>query len=104
MRPAVQPPRSADPKLPLALPAACMPPLVALQPGSPAPGLLAPAFFSRQRSPSTARGCPPPPPPARRSEMPPEGKVGVSPVCILGVNINRGQEISLRLRTDDLRG
>ena len=38
------------------------------------------------------------------SEMPPEGKVGVSPVCILGVNINSGQEISLRLRTDDLRG
>ena len=38
------------------------------------------------------------------SEMPPEGKVGVSPVCILGVNINRGQEISLRLRTDDLKG
>ena len=38
------------------------------------------------------------------SEMPPEGKVGVSPMCILGVNINGGQEISLRLRTDDLRG
>ena len=38
------------------------------------------------------------------SEMPPEGKVGVSPVCILGVNINAGQEISLRLRTDDLQG
>ncbi len=38
------------------------------------------------------------------TEMPPEGKVGVSPVCILGVNINSGQEISLRLRTDDLRG
>ncbi|KAI3427299.1 hypothetical protein D9Q98_010218, partial [Chlorella vulgaris] len=38
------------------------------------------------------------------SEMPPEGKVGVSPVCILGVNINRGQEVSLRLRTDDLGG
>lgn len=38
------------------------------------------------------------------SEMPPEGKVGVSPVCVLGVNINRGQEISLRLRTDDLKG
>lgn len=37
------------------------------------------------------------------SEMPPEGKVGVSPVCILGVNINAGQEISLRLRTDDLK-
>ncbi|MEW5317621.1 MAG: hypothetical protein WDW38_008904 [Sanguina aurantia] len=38
------------------------------------------------------------------SEMPPEGKVGISPVCVLGVNINAGQEISLRLRTDDLRG
>ena len=38
------------------------------------------------------------------SEMPPEGKVGVSPVCILGVNINAGQEISLRIRTDDLKG
>jgi hypothetical protein len=38
------------------------------------------------------------------SEMPPAGKVGVSPVCVLGVNVNRGQEISLRLRTDDLRG
>ena len=36
--------------------------------------------------------------------MPPEGKVGISPVCILGVNINQGQEISLRLRTDDLKG
>lgn len=36
--------------------------------------------------------------------MPPEGKVGISPVCILGVNINKGQEISLRLRTDDLKG
>jgi hypothetical protein len=38
------------------------------------------------------------------SEMPPAGKVGISPVCILGVNINKGQEISLRLRTDDCRG
>ena len=38
------------------------------------------------------------------SEMPPAGKVGVSPVCILGVNINQGQEISMRLRTDDLKG
>ncbi|GLI67938.1 hypothetical protein VaNZ11_012267 [Volvox africanus] len=38
------------------------------------------------------------------SEMPPEGKVGISPVCILGVNVNAGQEISLRLRTDDLKG
>eukprot|EP00884_Botryococcus_braunii_P021848 jgi/Botrbrau1/8347/Bobra.0046s0009.1 len=38
------------------------------------------------------------------SEMPPEGKVGVSPVCILGLNVNHGQEIQLRLRTDDLKG
>eukprot|EP00887_Chlorella_sp_A99_P007061 scaffold2.g7061.t1 len=38
------------------------------------------------------------------SEMPPEGKVGLSPVCILGVNVNAGQEISLRLWTDNLRG
>lgn len=38
------------------------------------------------------------------SEMPPEGKVGVSPVCLLGVNVNKGKEISLRLRTDDLKG
>lgn len=35
--------------------------------------------------------------------MPPEGKEGISPMCILGVNINAGQEISLRLRTDDLK-
>eukprot|EP00955_Chlamydomonas_euryale_P009888 106152-Chlamydomonas_euryale.AAC.1 len=38
------------------------------------------------------------------SEMPPAGLVGVSPVCVLGYNMNRGQEIALRLRTDDLRG
>jgi hypothetical protein len=38
------------------------------------------------------------------SEMPPEGKVGISPVCLLGFNMNKGQEISLRLRTDDLKG
>eukprot|EP01024_Parvocaulis_polyphysoides_P073567 TRINITY_DN9475_c0_g1_i7.p1 TRINITY_DN9475_c0_g1~~TRINITY_DN9475_c0_g1_i7.p1 ORF type:complete len:359 (-),score=53.50 TRINITY_DN9475_c0_g1_i7:422-1498(-) len=38
------------------------------------------------------------------SEMPPEGKVGVSAMCILGYNVNKGQEISLRLRTDDLKG
>ena len=31
-------------------------------------------------------------------------KVGVSSACLLGVNKNKGQEISLRLRTDDLRG
>ncbi len=38
------------------------------------------------------------------SEMPPEGKVGVSEVCVLGYNVNAGQEIALRLRTDDMRG
>jgi len=38
------------------------------------------------------------------SEMPPEGKVGLSEKCILGYNRNRGQEIALRLRTDDWRG
>jgi len=31
-------------------------------------------------------------------------KVGVSASCVLGYNINAGQEIALRLRTDDLRG
>jgi hypothetical protein len=30
--------------------------------------------------------------------------VGVSQVCILGYNVNKGQEISLRLRTDDYAG
>lgn len=38
------------------------------------------------------------------SELPPEGYVGVSPVCVLGLNRNAGQEICLRLRTDDLQG
>ena len=38
------------------------------------------------------------------SEMPPEGKVGVSESCVLGYNVNAGAEIHLRLRTDDLRG
>lgn len=44
--------------------------------------------------------------PTARASAPscPSLQVGVSPVCILGVNINRGQEISLRLRTDDLKG
>ena len=31
-------------------------------------------------------------------------QVGVSAVCLLGYNVNQGQEISLRLRTDDLKG
>ena len=38
------------------------------------------------------------------AEMHPEGKVGVSEACVLGYNVNAGQEIHLRLRTDDLRG
>jgi hypothetical protein len=33
-----------------------------------------------------------------------EGRVGISAVCILGYNVNRGQEVSLRLRTDDYAG
>jgi hypothetical protein len=31
-------------------------------------------------------------------------QVGISAVCVLGYNVNRGQEISLRLRTDDYQG
>jgi hypothetical protein len=38
------------------------------------------------------------------TELAPVGYVGVSPKCLLGFNKNRGEEISLRLRTDDLRG
>lgn len=37
-------------------------------------------------------------------EMYPEGKVGESPVCVMGLNENKGQKIHLRLRTDDLKG
>ncbi|GMH92839.1 hypothetical protein TrVE_jg10825 [Triparma verrucosa] len=37
-------------------------------------------------------------------EMYPEGKVGVSDVCVMGLNVNKGQKILLRLRTDDLQG
>lgn len=37
-------------------------------------------------------------------ELYPEGKVGVSEVCVLGLNKNKGQEILLRIRTDDLKG
>jgi len=40
----------------------------------------------------------------RLCEMFPEGKVGVSEVCVMGLNVNKGQKILLRLRTDDLRG
>ncbi|KAJ0401213.1 hypothetical protein ATCC90586_010166 [Pythium insidiosum] len=38
------------------------------------------------------------------AEMYPDGKVGVDPVCVLGLNQNKGQKILLRLRTDDLKG
>ncbi|CAM9783955.1 unnamed protein product [Chrysoparadoxa australica] len=38
------------------------------------------------------------------AEMYPEGKVGISDVCVMGLNQNHGAKILLRLRTDDLRG
>jgi hypothetical protein len=38
------------------------------------------------------------------AELYPEGKVGESAVCVMGLNKNKGQQILLRLRTDDLRG
>jgi hypothetical protein len=37
-------------------------------------------------------------------EMYPEGRVGTDPVCVLGYNVNRGQRINLRVRTDDMAG
>lgn len=37
-------------------------------------------------------------------ELYPEGKIEDGDTCILGLNTNKGQEISLRLRTDDLKG
>ena len=37
-------------------------------------------------------------------EMYPSGKVGESAICVMGLNRNKGQEILLRLRTDDLQG
>jgi len=37
-------------------------------------------------------------------EMYPEGYVGVSDICVMGLNQNKGQKIFLRLRTDDLKG
>eukprot|EP01038_Epipyxis_sp_PR26KG_P015172 gene15172-20436_t len=38
------------------------------------------------------------------TELFPEGLVGVSDVCVMGLNENKGSRILLRLRTDDLRG
>lgn len=38
------------------------------------------------------------------NELKVEGQVGISEVCLLGLNTNKGQAISLRLRTDNLAG
>lgn len=38
------------------------------------------------------------------AEMYPDGKVGEDPVCVMGLNENKGQRILLRIRTDDLQG
>lgn len=38
------------------------------------------------------------------AELLPDGKVGESPVCVMGLNQNKGHKILLRLRTDDLQG
>jgi hypothetical protein len=38
------------------------------------------------------------------AELYPEGKVGESEVCVMGLNRNKGQQILLRIRTDDLKG
>lgn len=37
------------------------------------------------------------------TELRPEGRVGETP-CLLGLNVNRGAEIRLRIRTDDWQG
>lgn len=38
------------------------------------------------------------------AELYPEGKVGQTAVCVMGLNRNKGQQILLRVRTDDLKG
>jgi WLM domain len=38
------------------------------------------------------------------AELFPDGKVGESPVTVMGLNTNKGQQILLRLRTDDCKG
>lgn len=38
------------------------------------------------------------------AELYPEGNVGQSEVCVMGLNKNKGQQILLRVRTDDLKG
>jgi hypothetical protein len=41
---------------------------------------------------------------ASLAELYPEGQVGQSAVCVMGLNKNKGQQILLRIRTDDLKG
>jgi len=38
------------------------------------------------------------------AELYPEGKVGETAVCVMGLNRNKGQQILLRIRTDNLQG
>jgi hypothetical protein len=38
------------------------------------------------------------------TELYPDGKVGESAGCVMGLNENKGQRIKLRIRTDDLQG
>ncbi|GKY94985.1 hypothetical protein MPSEU_000463100 [Mayamaea pseudoterrestris] len=38
------------------------------------------------------------------AELYPDGNVGQSAVCVMGLNENKGQRILLRVRTDDLKG
>lgn len=38
------------------------------------------------------------------AELYPDGKVGETDVCVMGLNKNKGQQILLRIRTDDLKG
>ena len=37
-------------------------------------------------------------------ELYPDGKVGETDECVMGLNKNNGEEILLRIRTDDLKG
>jgi hypothetical protein len=38
------------------------------------------------------------------AELYPKGNVGETAVCVMGLNKNKGQQILLRIRTDDLKG
>lgn len=80
--------------------------LRALPPGASPPVAAAAALLDRLASDPAVLGL------LRRhgwsvgllSEMPPEGQVGVSAACLMGLNKNRGEEVLLRLRTDDWQG